>query len=122
AGSFKIASELTTDATHDVYILKNNELLGWIDISDEIRPEARQVINYLRRKGITTYLLSGDRLAKCEKLAGELNIDHVFAEQRPEQKLSVIESLSSKAPTAMVGDGINDAPALAKATIGISLS
>lgn len=122
AGSFRIAPGLTTDPTHDVYIVKNNELLGWIDISDEIRPEARQVINYLHRKGITTYLLSGDRSAKCEKLAGELHIDHVFAEQTPEQKLTVIASLSSQAPTAMVGDGINDAPALAKATIGISLS
>lgn len=122
AGSFKIATHLTTDQTHNVYILKNNELLGWLDVQDETRPEALQVVQYLHSRGITTHLLSGDTKAKCDLLAKELNIDNVIAEQTPEQKLAFIESLTSKAPTAMVGDGINDAPALAKATIGISLS
>lgn len=122
AGSYKTASALTTDNTHNVYIIKNNELIGWIDVKDEIRPEAKSVINYLRKKGITTYLLSGDSKIKCEQLAAEVGIDKVMAEQTPEQKLAVVESLSRQAPTAMVGDGINDAPALAKATIGISLS
>ncbi len=122
AGSYKAASALTKDDTHNVYIIKNNELIGWIDVQDNIRPEAHTVISYLRNKGITTYLLSGDSKAKSEQLAAALGIDHVIAEQTPEQKLAVVESLSAKAPTAMVGDGINDAPALAKATIGISLS
>ena len=122
AGSYKTASALTTDNTHNVYIIKNNELIGWIDVKDEIRPEAKSVINYLRKKGITTYLLSGDSKIKCEQLAAEVGIDKVMAEQTPEQKLTAIESLTLQAPTAMIGDGINDAPALAKATIGISLS
>ena len=122
AGSYKAASTLTTDNTHNVYIIKNNELIGWIDVKDEIRPEAKSVINYLRKKGITTYLLSGDSKIKCEQLAAAVGIDKVMAEQTPDQKLAVVESLSRQAPTAMVGDGINDAPALAKATIGISLS
>lgn len=122
AGSFKMATHLTTDQTHNIYIIKNNELIGWIDVHDEIRPESKQVVNYLHSQGITTHLLSGDTRAKCDLLAKELHIDNVIAEQTPEQKLDFIESLSSKAPTAMVGDGINDAPALAKATIGISLS
>ena len=122
AGSYKTASALTTDNTHNVYIIKNNELIGWIDVKDDIRPEAKSVINYLRKKGITTYLLSGDSKIKCEQLAAEVGIDKVMAEQTPEQKLTAIESLTLQAPTAMIGDGINDAPALAKATIGISLS
>lgn len=122
AGSYKTASALTADNTHNVYIIKNNELIGWIDVKDDIRPEARSVVSYLHKKGITTYLLSGDSKIKCEQLAAALGIDKVMAEQTPEQKLAVIESLSRQAPTAMVGDGINDAPALAKATIGISLS
>ena len=122
AGSYKAASALTKDDTHNVYIIKNNELIGWIDVQDDIRPEAHTVVGYLRKKGITTYLLSGDSKAKSEQIAAALGIDHVIAEQTPEQKLAVVESLSAKAPTAMVGDGINDAPALAKATIGISLS
>jgi Cu+-exporting ATPase len=122
AGSYKTASALTTDNTHNVYIIKNNELIGWIDVKDDIRPEAKKVVNYLHNKGIITYLLSGDTKSKSEQLAAELGIDKAIAEQTPEQKLSVIESLTLQAPTAMIGDGINDAPALAKATIGISLS
>ena len=120
AGSYKAASTLTTDNTHNVYIIKNNELIGWIDVKDEIRPEAKSVINYLRKKGITTYLLSGDSKIKCEQLAAEVGIDKVMAEQTPEQKLTAIESLTLQAPTAMIGHGINDAPALAKPQIRIS--
>jgi Cu+-exporting ATPase len=122
AGSFKIASAFTNDDTHSVYIVKNNALIGWIDVNDEIRPEAKKVIDYLHSKNIQTILLSGDRLAKCQQLATQLNIDTVIAEQTPEQKLNKITELSSVSPTAMIGDGINDAPALAKATIGISMS
>ncbi len=122
AGSYKIADKLTKDDTHNVYITKNDSLIGWIDVKDEIRPEAKAVINYLHSKNIETILLSGDRLDKCNELAAELNIDTVIAEQTPEQKLAKITELSSESPTAMVGDGINDAPALAKATIGISMN
>ena len=83
-------------------------------MKDEIRPEAKAVINYLHSKNIETILLSGDRLEKCNQLAAELNIDTVIAEQTPEQKLAKITELNAEMPTAMVGDGINDAPALAK--------
>ena len=122
AGSFQIAKQLTTDGTHNVYLVMNNNLLGWIDVKDEIRPEAKTVIEYLHSKNIETILLSGDRVEKCKELAFKLGIDTVIAEQSPEQKLKKIDELSAAAPTAMVGDGINDAPALAKATIGISMS
>jgi len=122
AGSFKVAEKFTKEDNHNIYIIKNNEMLGWIDVKDEIRPEAKSVIDYLHSKNIKTILLSGDRRAKCEALAAQLNIDEVIAEQTPEQKLQKIADLNAATPTAMVGDGINDAPALAKATIGISMS
>ncbi len=122
AGSYKAVEGLTKDDTHNIYMIRNGALLGWIDVKDEIRPEAKDVITYLHSKNIETILLSGDRLAKCQQLAAQLGIDTVFAEQTPEQKLAKIDELNSKVPTAMVGDGINDAPALAKATIGISMN
>lgn len=121
-GSFKLITNQTKDSSHTAYLLKNEMLLGWIDVNDEIRTEAKAVIDYLHNKGIKTYLLSGDSNERSKKVADALGIDAVVAEQSPEQKLSFIENLTKEAPTAMVGDGINDAPALAKATIGISMS
>jgi Cu+-exporting ATPase len=122
AGSFKLAAGCTNDDTHNVYITKNNILTGWIDVKDEVRPEAKTIIDYLHSKGIKTILLSGDRFDKTKALGDQLGIDTVIAEQSPEQKLNTITQLTAASPTVMIGDGINDAPALAKATVGISMS
>jgi Cu+-exporting ATPase len=122
AGLFKTDAPVTTDNTHNVYITKNNQLIGWIDVKDEVRPEAKAVIDYLHSKGIKTILLSGDRYEKTKELGDLLGIDTVIAGQSPEQKLLKVAELSSAFPTVMIGDGINDAPALAKATVGISMS
>ena len=121
-GSHKIAAALTTDATHSAYLLKNNLLMGWIDLDDAIREEAKNVVSYLHKKNIQTILLSGDSLERSKKVADALGIKEVHAEKSPEEKLKLVEKLNAVAPVAMVGDGINDAPALAKATIGISMS
>jgi Cu+-exporting ATPase len=122
AGSYRTAKEGEQQKQHSVYISRNGTLIGWTDVEDEIRPEAKTVIDFLRTKNIKPILLSGDRYAKCKKLAEALGIEEVIAEQTPEQKLAKITELTAIAPTAMIGDGINDAPALAKATIGISMS
>jgi P-type Cu+ transporter len=122
AGSYKLVAGKTTDTNHNIYVLKNGELIGWIDVADEIRPEAADVIKWLHNRGIKTILLSGDKQDNCERVAKQLGIDTVAAEQTPAQKLDYIHALVQQHPTAMVGDGINDAPALAKATLGISLS
>ena len=121
AGSYKIAAHLTSDDSHNVYIVGGDRLLGAIDVADAIRPEAAAVVKQLREQGIDTVLLSGDRLAACNRLANDLGIATVLAEQSPEQKLQQVTRLNAEMPVAMVGDGINDAPALARATVGISI-
>lgn len=121
-GSYKIVENISAEKDHSIYLKKNNTLLGWIDVKDEVRKEAKEVIEYFRSRKIRTYLLSGDNKFKCEQIANELGIDEFYAEQTPQQKLEIISRLNSTSPTAMIGDGINDAAALAKATIGISLS
>lgn len=120
-GSYKI-DDAIQDKSHHLYVKKNEEIIGWVDIADEIRAEAKEVIDYCKRKNIRTILLSGDTYAKCKTVADTLGIDEVIAEQTPRQKLDKIAELVHHKPTIMVGDGINDAPALAKATISISLS
>jgi len=122
AGSYQITTSVTTEQGHNIYVTKNSQLLGWIDVADTIRPEAKQVIQSLHSVGIHTVILSGDHKANCEKVANELGIKEFYFEQSPQQKLDTITHLNQTIPTAMLGDGINDAPALAKATVGISLS
>lgn len=121
-GSGRILDKAPANGGQSLYLTENGALLATIDITDELKPEAKGVIAYFKEQGVQPVVLSGDRRAKTEEVASELGIDRAFAEQLPEQKLEVVEKLSREAPTAMIGDGINDAPALAKATVGISLS
>ncbi|TDH19838.1 cadmium-translocating P-type ATPase [Segetibacter sp. 3557_3] len=120
-GSGKIHPAIASDE-HQLYVVKNGAVIGWLDIADEIRPEAAEVMAFCRKHQIRTILLSGDTPDKCKAVAEQLNIDEVYAGQTPQQKLEKIDQLSSVAPTVMVGDGINDAPALARASISVSLS
>ncbi|HEX2536584.1 MAG TPA: cation-translocating P-type ATPase [Chitinophagaceae bacterium] len=122
AASYAAAAAYGVPEGHSVYVLRNGTPIGWLDLADELRPEAAGVVRYLKGRGIRTVLLSGDRKEKCLPLAQQLGIDEVIAEQSPEEKLEKIAALSAQTPTVMVGDGINDAPALSKATIGVSMS
>lgn len=122
AGSHVAVKHLNAEDGHTIYLLKNDHLAGWMDLQDEIREEAGTVIDHLKNRGIKTILLTGDSKQKAKQVADKLGIDQVIAEQTPEQKLITIANLTETQPTVMVGDGINDAPALAKATIGISMS
>jgi Cu+-exporting ATPase len=120
--SYQGAKDLTTDATHSLYICRNRDLIATIDLTDELKLNAKETITELKKKGIKTILLSGDSNYKCQQIANDLGMDAFYGEQSPSQKIEVISKLVKEAPTAMVGDGINDAPALTKATVGISMS
>ena len=117
-GSSKIYS---SPEKYDLFVLKNKELIATLNISDELKTNTDLVISSLHKRGYTTTLLSGDKKEKCNQIASELGIITTYSEQLPQDKIVKIEELVSSNKTAMVGDGINDAPALAKATIGISL-
>ncbi|MBK9732500.1 MAG: cadmium-translocating P-type ATPase [Chitinophagaceae bacterium] len=122
AGSYQIAKDHTNDPSFNVYVLKNDQLVGMAEVRDEIRGEAKTALEYFKKSGIKTVLLSGDREAACNSIAAELGIDVFYAEKSPEEKLNIIHQLMHTSAVAMVGDGVNDAPALTAATIGISLS
>ncbi|MDA9325151.1 cation-translocating P-type ATPase [Flavobacteriales bacterium] len=106
---------------HDVYITKNNILIATINLVDEIKSGTHQVIKDLKNSGYSTILISGDSKEKCHLVNKKLAFNNLFSEQLPKNKLEKIEELNNQNATMMLGDGINDAPALAKATIGVSL-
>jgi Zn2+/Cd2+-exporting ATPase len=102
--------------------LASGELVGRLILRDDIRPQSRAVIEELRTEGLRTVVLTGDRKASAENLRTELLLDDVRAELKPEQKLSEIRALSEQGGrVAMVGDGVNDAPSLAAAHIGVAM-
>ena len=122
AGADAVLAKNNNGEQHSVYVTKNAVLIGWIDLEDEVRPEAAQVVTWLKAQGIHTILLSGDSEKNCRTIGAAVGIIDILWRHTPAQKLEKLSELNAIKPTAMVGDGINDAPALAKATVGISLS
>jgi len=103
-------------------LYKNQKLLAQIAIDDEIKPEASTLITQLKKMNIIPVLLSGDRDNRCKKVANIIGIDEVHSEKLPDEKLVVIDIYKQKGKTIMIGDGINDAPALTKADVGVSMN
>ncbi len=119
----KIISQVAaTDAGFSEIWLAQGDLLGRIVLRDDIRPQAREVIDELRSEKLQTVVLTGDRKSTAEHLRAELKLDDVRAELKPEEKVSAIRELSGQGRrVAMVGDGVNDAPSLAAAYIGVAM-
>ena len=89
--------------------------------TDTLRTNAKKVIEELKKDNLRVIMLTGDHASSAKKVAQELHIDEFLADLRPEDKLAKVTELANQAPLVMVGDGINDAPALARATVGISM-
>lgn len=104
-----------------VLIEADGQLLGAVAVRDELRPEAAEVVARLQRDGYRVAMLTGDNHATAAALAAQAGISDVHAELRPEDKAALIGTLRTARPTAMVGDGVNDAPALATADLGIAM-
>lgn len=107
--------------TH-VYIAQNNILVAYFIIGDEIKPEAKSVIQKLKDRGLKTWIITGDNRLVAEDVAKSIGVDHVIADTLPLHKAEAIEKIqSSGEKVVMVGDGINDAPALAKADLSLAM-
>ena len=105
-----------------VFIIINNQLTGYIALSDEIRPESAEAIKTLKQNNIKSILLTGDNSKVARSVSDTLGMDNFIAEVLPHQKLEKIKELQSKGEfVAMTGDGVNDAPALAIADVGIAV-
>ncbi|KWX20480.1 ATPase P [Mycolicibacterium wolinskyi] len=104
-----------------VLVENHDQLIGAIAVRDELRPEAAHVVAALRRGGYRVAMLTGDNHATATALARQVGIDTVHADLRPEDKAALISQLRQHSSTAMVGDGVNDAPALATADLGIAM-
>lgn len=105
-----------------VFVIVNNELAGYIALSDEIRPESAEAIKTLAENKIKSILLTGDNAKVAKSVSKTLGMDSFMAEVLPHQKLEKIKSLQSQGEfVAMTGDGVNDAPALAQANVGIAV-
>ena len=116
------ASSLAQSGKTVVYLAVDRVLQGLIAIEDSLRDDAVFTIQQLQTLGLNTVLLTGDRPEVAGEIAERLNITQVFAEVKPNEKAQMIQSLQQQGQTvAMIGDGINDAPALAQADVGISL-
>jgi P-type Cu2+ transporter len=116
------AKRFTDGGASLTFVASGGKLLGVLGIKDAIRPTSIAAIKELKALGVTPVLLSGDAKATAERVARDVGIERVFAEVRPEQKAEHIKQLQSEGHvTAMVGDGVNDAPALAQADIGIAI-
>jgi len=115
-------SYLQSEGKTVMVLARENNLAGLISVSDTLKPESKEAIKQLHSQNLKVVMLTGDNLQTAQTIASQVNIDDIFAEVRPEEKSSKIKELQEKGEkTGMVGDGINDAPALAQADVGLAI-
>jgi Cu+-exporting ATPase len=115
------ADELEEMGRTVVAVSRDGELQGLLALGDEIRPGARDALDAMRRQGLTPVMVTGDNRRAAQRVAGELGINEIRAEVLPQDKVEIVRELQREGRVAMVGDGVNDAPALAQADVGIAM-
>ncbi len=105
-----------------LYLIEEGRIIGALGLEDEIRPESHQAIDELHRLGVRAVMITGDARPVADAVGAELAVDEVFAEVLPEDKDKAVSDLQARGlKVAMVGDGVNDAPALARADVGLAI-
>ncbi|MEE0370106.1 MAG: heavy metal translocating P-type ATPase [Clostridia bacterium] len=117
----KASARLAASGKTPIYFTRNNEILGIIAVADTVREDSREAIAQLRNMGVEVVMLTGDNRNTAEAIGRDAGVKHVIAGVLPEGKEQVIRRLQEHGTVAMVGDGINDAPALTRADIGIAI-
>jgi len=114
--------QLQTQGKTVMVLVRENKLCGLVAVSDTLKPESKAAIEQLHAEHLKVVMLTGDNLQTAQAIASEVNIDEIFAEVRPEEKSFKVKKLQEKGEKiGMVGDGINDAPALAQADVGMAI-
>ena len=114
--------QLASQGKTVIFVLIDGELAGAIALADMIRPESKQAISQLKKMGISCMMITGDNRQVAQWVAGEIGLDEYFAEVLPEKKAEKVKEVQSRGlKVAMTGDGVNDAPALAQADVGIAI-
>ena len=122
AAELPIADRWREEGAIILHVLADGRVIGALRLADEIRPESRDAVAALHAQGVQVVMITGDARAVAESVAHELGIDRVFAGVRPEDKAAKVSQLQDEGRrVAMVGDGVNDAPALAQADVGIAI-
>lgn len=117
-----IADQWRDEGAIILHVLADGQIIGALRLADEIRPESRDTVDALHAHGVQVVMITGDAQAVADTVAHELGIDRVFAGVRPEDKAAKVAELQAEGrKVAMVGDGVNDAPALAQAAVGIAI-
>ncbi|MGP4067208.1 heavy metal translocating P-type ATPase [Halobacillus sp. B29] len=117
-----IAKTLSKQGKTVIFVKKNNEIAAIFAMKDTVREDTKEAIEELKKQGVYTIMLTGDNSATAEAIASEAGVDHYIAELLPEKKVDEIKKLKAHfTQVAMVGDGINDAPALATANVGVAM-
>lgn len=122
AAGFALPAGSATAARTTIMLIVEQQLVGQIELADEIRPQSKEAITELQKQGIKVYMATGDGEPVAKSVSDELGLDGYFAELQPQQKLDVLHRLMQQGEyVAMVGDGVNDAPALAEASVGVAI-
>jgi len=120
-GEMKAVRELEKQGNTVVFVQVGKERIGVLAVRDTLRPQAKESIRRLKKMGIKVVMLTGDSSSTAQIMAEQVGVDQVYSELLPEHKVEIIKKLGEYGKVAMVGDGVNDAPALAVASVGIAM-